>query len=35
MREVIDTVDDLLVEHPTYTGFAVHDFDGFAALVEQ
>lgn len=35
LRAVIDTVDDLLADHPTYTGFAVHDFDGFAALVQR
>lgn len=32
MRAVIDTMEGLLVDHPTFTGFAVHDFDGLVAL---
>jgi hypothetical protein len=33
MREVIGTVSALLADHPTFTGFAIHDDDGLAKLL--
>ena len=35
MRAVIADVTAELAGHPTFTGFAVHDFDGFRALTEE
>lgn len=32
MYEVVATVDALASDHPSYAGFAVHDYDGFCAL---
>lgn len=35
MHAVIAAVSDAVSDHPTFTGFAVHDFDGLTALVDR